>query len=265
MGEFRDYTNASDAVRENYKLARMNQTLSFVKDMHERFSTYDKKMHIWDILENLNDLVDASDPDTSLPNMYHAVQTAEAIREANLPDWMQLVGLLHDLGKIMYLKGDDKTGTGVKHQWAMVGDTFVVGCRLPNELIYSEYNTENPDMKHPIYSTELGIYEEGCGLANVVCSWGHDEYLYRILKHNRVKIPEEGYYMIRFHSLYTYHDKGAYSKLVSDKDKKMLPWLKLFNTYDLYSKSDKKYDMIEIKKYYMEIVNKYFETPHIWI
>ena len=30
--------------------------------------------------------------------------------------------------------------------------------------------------------TENGIYEAGCGLDNVLISWGHDEYLYMVLK-----------------------------------------------------------------------------------
>lgn len=33
------------------------------------------------------------------------LQTAEGIRKANHPDWLQLVGLLHDMGKIMFLWG----------------------------------------------------------------------------------------------------------------------------------------------------------------
>ena len=43
--------------------------------------------------------VDESDPDLDLPNIVHAFQTAERIREEH-PDkeWFQLVGLIHDLG-----------------------------------------------------------------------------------------------------------------------------------------------------------------------
>ena len=32
------------------------------------------------------------------------------------------------------------------------------------------------------YQTRLGVYEEGCGLENVDLSWGHDEYLYHVVK-----------------------------------------------------------------------------------
>ena len=30
------------------------------------------------------------------------------------------------------------------------------------------------------YNSKLGIYKEGCGIENVIMSWGHDEYLYHV-------------------------------------------------------------------------------------
>ena len=46
-------------------------------------------------------------------------------------------------------------------------------------------------------STKYGMYEPNCGLDKVYVSWGHDEYLYQVLKHNKSTLPEEGMYMIR--------------------------------------------------------------------
>lgn len=46
----------------------------------------------------------------SLPNLVHMLQTAEGIRKLGHPEWMQLVGLIHDMGKIMFLWGDDSIG-----------------------------------------------------------------------------------------------------------------------------------------------------------
>ncbi len=61
-------------------------------------------------LEMLNSLVDESDPDVDLPNIVHAFQTAERIR-ADYPEleWFQLVGLIHDLGKVSYSMSVKKT------------------------------------------------------------------------------------------------------------------------------------------------------------
>jgi ribonuclease Y len=53
-----------------------------------------------EILEDLNNITDVSDPDCSHPNLYHAIQTAEMIRKDGHPEWMQLIGLLHDIGKV---------------------------------------------------------------------------------------------------------------------------------------------------------------------
>jgi hypothetical protein len=77
---------------------------------------------------------------------------------------MQVTALLHDLGKNLYLWGCDEEGTGQNAQFALVGDTFVVGCRLPEGCVYPEFNSLNSDMSDPRYNTELGIYQEGCGL-----------------------------------------------------------------------------------------------------
>lgn len=61
------------------------------------------KMTIKDALIKLNDLYDESDPDTDLPNIVHAFQTAEKVREAHPDlDWFHLTGLIHDLGKVKY-------------------------------------------------------------------------------------------------------------------------------------------------------------------
>lgn len=60
----------------------------------------------------------------------------------------------------------------------VVGDTFVVGCEIPTDkIVYSDTFGDNPDLKHPTYSTKCGIYEPNCGLDKVMISWGHDEYL----------------------------------------------------------------------------------------
>ncbi len=264
---FRNYNNVSKSVYNNYLTARKNQTVEFVQKMQNKFSKFDTKMEIWDILEDLNSLVDVSDPDVAHPNLYHAIQTAESMRKDNLPDWMQLMGLLHDIGKIMYKKGNDDEGTGKKEQWAMVGDTFIVGCKLPNGIIFPEFNNENPDMQNEKYNTELGIYSEGCGLDNLMCSWGHDEYLYQILmsSKNPHTLPEEALYMARYHSLYAYHDKKEYFRFQSNKDKEMFDWLKKFNKYDLYSKCDDIYDIDMLKPYYINLINKYFTNSFLYI
>lgn len=59
------------------------------------------KSTVREALEKLNELVDESDPDVNIPNIVHAFQTAEKIRQ-DYPDadWFHLTGLVHDLGKV---------------------------------------------------------------------------------------------------------------------------------------------------------------------
>ncbi|NXH61524.1 MIOX oxygenase, partial [Rhabdornis inornatus] len=64
-------------------------------------------LEVMEALELLDQLVDESDPDVDFPNSFHAFQTAEGIRRAHPDkDWFHLVGLLHDLGKVLVLFGE---------------------------------------------------------------------------------------------------------------------------------------------------------------
>uniref|UniRef100_A0A8D0KWH7 Inositol oxygenase n=1 Tax=Strix occidentalis caurina TaxID=311401 RepID=A0A8D0KWH7_STROC len=127
-----------------------------------------RKMAVMEALGLLDALVDESDPDVDFPNSYHAFQTAEGIRREHPDkDWFHLVGLLHDLGKVLALFGEP--------QWAVVGDTFPVGCKVQKSVVFWDSTFhDNPDTGDPRYSTEFGMYQPRCGLDNVLMSWGHD-------------------------------------------------------------------------------------------
>jgi len=262
---FRNYDNVEEHIKETYLKMRTNQTYDFVKKMHEKYLKYFTPMKVLDVLEKLNNFVDISDPDINLPNIHHAFQTAEAIRKDGLPDWLQLVGLIHDLGKVLYIFGCDEDGTSLKEQWSLVGDTFVVGCKLPDTNIYPEFNQLNPDSKNPNYNTKYGIYNKNCGLSNVLVSFGHDEYLYQVLRQNKVTLPQEALYIIRFHSLYPHHKHNAYHHLLDMKDLEYFHWLKLFNKYDLYTKSENNlYNIDQLKSYYQNLINKYLNNDSLY-
>ncbi|XP_053572283.1 inositol oxygenase isoform X2 [Bombina bombina] len=216
-----------------------------------------RKMNLMEAISLLDNLVDESDPDVDFPNSYHAFQTAEGIRRVHPDkDWFQLVGLLHDVGKIMALANEP--------QWAVVGDTFPVGCKFQESIVFCDTFKGNPDTHHPVYSTKYGIYEPNCGLENVMMSWGHDEYMYRVLKYNKCTIPEEGLYMIRFHSCYPWHTGGDYQHLCNDKDRKMLPWVQEFNKFDLYTKTEDMPEVETLRPYYQSLIDKYCPGVLSW-
>lgn len=246
--EYRNYDDPQrDTVKEFYRLNHTYQTFDFVKEKRSDFLQFNRReMTVWEAFDFLNQLVDDSDPDTDLDQFQHLLQTSEAIRRDGHPDWMVLTGLMHDMGKVLCLFGEP--------QWAVVGDTFPVGCAYSDKIVYPEFFKANPDFDNPNYNTRLGIYEEGCGLRNVTMSWGHDEYIYQIMKDY---IPEEGLYMLRYHSFYAWHREGAYQHLIDDHDKKMLQWVQLFNPYDLYSKNPEPPDWNKLRSYYENLVDSY--------
>lgn len=266
--QFRNYDqgDVTAAVKEHYRKMRSRQTVDYVKRMKAKYLQFNKPMDLWASLEKLDALIDVSDPDLDLPNVQHLAQSAEAIRSDKRPDWMQLVGLIHDLGKIMYLWGSDEDGTSQDEQWGLVGDVFIVGCQLPDTCVYPEFNELNPDMQNPHYNTTLGIYDENCGIDNTLVAWGHDEYLYQVLSnHAANKIPLEGMIMVRYHSFYPWHTGESYTEITNETDDKYKEWIKDFNQYDLYSKSDVVFDLEDLKSHYLPIADKYLGTgPIFW-
>ncbi|PWT98702.1 MAG: inositol oxygenase [Bacteroidetes bacterium] len=246
--EFRNYDKpARDTVKEFYRLNHKYQTFDFVREKEKEFLQFNrKKLKVWEAMEFLNTLIDDSDPDIELDQLQHLLQTGEAIRADGHPDWFVLTGFIHDMGKVLCLFGEP--------QWAVVGDTFPVGCAHSDKIVYPEYFESNPDSTDERFNTKYGIYSHGCGLKNVHMSWGHDEYLYQITKDY---LPEPALYMIRYHSFYAQHREEAYDHLLDDHDRKMFDWVRKFNPYDLYSKSPTPPVVSELKPYYEDLIAKY--------
>ncbi|MEZ4772286.1 MAG: inositol oxygenase family protein [Bacteroidia bacterium] len=246
--DYRNYDDpARDTVKEFYRLNHTYQTYDFVMEKEKEFLKFDRReMSLWDAVEYLNTLVDDSDPDIDLDQTQHLLQTSEAIRKDGHPDWFVLTGFLHDLGKVLCLFGEP--------QWAVVGDTFPVGCAYSDKIVYPEFFVNNPDYTDERFNTKYGVYEPNCGLRNVHMSWGHDEYLYHIMKDY---LPEEALYMIRYHSFYAQHREGSYDHLVDSHDKEMFKWVQKFNPYDLYSKSPTPPNVKELRPYYEDLAAKY--------
>ncbi|HEY1501825.1 MAG TPA: inositol oxygenase family protein [Acidobacteriaceae bacterium] len=251
--DFRKY-EANTPIAEFYRLNHAGQTLEFVLGKEREYGALSRGTRgIWEAADYLNTLVDDSDPDTDLSQTEHLLQTSEAIRRDGHPRWMVLAGFIHDLGKVLCLYGEP--------QWAVVGDTFPVGCAWSDDIVFPEYFGLNPDSKVPEYQTANGIYEPHCGLSNVHMSWGHDEYIYRV---TRDYLPEPAQYMLRYHSFYPAHRHGAYRHLMSDHDVAMFEWVRKFNPYDLYSKGSAKPDVKELRPYYEDLVSEYFPEQIAW-
>jgi inositol oxygenase len=208
---------------------------------------------VWEAAEFLNNLVDDSDPDTDLSQLEHLLQTAEQIRHDGKPRWFILTGFVHDLGKILCLYGEP--------QWAVVGDTFPVGCAYADSIVFKDFFKDNPDSQDPRFQSRLGVYEEGAGLDTVNMSWGHDEYIYHVTKDY---LPDEALYMLRYHSFYPAHRERDYEYLMNAKDKALFDQVRAFSPYDLYTKSHAKPDVKELRPFYEELIAEFFPKQLNW-
>jgi inositol oxygenase len=220
-------------------------------------------MDVWEGLALLNSLreyeaalvgADGLDPD--MPLMEHALQTAEACRLA-FPqhEWAGVVGLIHGLGKLLA-----HVNFGAEPQWAVCGESFPVGCRFHPAVIHSQYFQANPDRRRRAFAGPTGMYQPGCGLANVCMSWSAAEYLYMILAHNRTALPPEALFLIRYQKFKALLRSGKpYGELLSAFDRSMLPMLERFQQLAAYRRADipNRLEGQDLRDHYDALLRKY--------
>ena len=173
--------------------------------------------------------------------------------------WLILIGLIHDLGKVLVLPE-----FGALPEYFSVGDIYPLGCKFQESNIFYEkkYHELSEDFSNPEYNSLNGIYKENCGFDNIEMTFSHDYYLYEVLSRSHTNLPLEALYIIRYHSFYAWHtprnEIRSYTNLASENDWKNLPLLKLFQTADLYSKTDVLPDIKNLEPYYNNLFYKYF-------
>ena len=145
-----------------YKEMHENQTIELVKEKKRKYGQLDqRRMTIQKALSLMDEFIDPSDPDLDVENSVHAYQTAERVRK-KYPEnkEFQIIGLIHDVGKVLFSFGEPS--------WLVVGDTYVLGCKFPESIVY--YDTLKKHFDYLKYDKN-GIYEEGCGLDKLVLSY----------------------------------------------------------------------------------------------
>ncbi len=304
MNKYRNYCNKNSKIENTYKKMLENQNIKYVKNMKKIYlSNINRKYNIWYLINKLDEIIDESDPDSELPQIFHAYQTAESIKKRyflnnSIENNISIKSLFSDnewnnLPEKYKEKFDNTISDFYKNiidwdwfpligfihdlgkimlldefgslpQWSVVGDTFPVGSLLSSNFVFY-------DKEYHLSNEDLNnnIYQNYIGFDNVIFSWGHDEYLASILEANKTNFPKEAIYIIRYHSFYSWHTPRngyrGYHILANDYDWYMLPLLKIFQKSDLYSKNNNTCNISNIKKMYNPLIKKYLNSEELSI
>lgn len=239
----RSYIEARESIHHFYVTQHTQLTFDKCISLNNQFDESKKKYYtVSDLMCMADTIYDESDPDTSLSQTVHAYQSANKALENNEPLWMIASLLIHDLGKCIHKL------CGIPMHF-LVGDTYPLDVPPQREsIVFGESVLDLTDRGK----------RKGCGLMSLTFT-GHDEMLWKALLQTEHTLPQQALYCIRFHSFYPYFDQGAYSEYTNDYDTHMLPILKKFNNYDLYSK-DNQIITDAIRTDINNIVNMYL--PH---
>jgi len=297
---FRTYSQ-DDAIARTYKKMQKKQTrvmIDLLEDIYTQpggFKGHEIRKKLMDVFGLLDSVIDESDPDTDLPQIYHAYQTAESLRkwvdENNQLKSIVIKDLFsaHEWDSLkpkyqkLYNTTLDKLFPKIKdwswlpligfihdlgkvlatEEWGslpqefVVGDTFPVNEPFATANVYADnrFFAKNPDLTHK------SNYEKHCGFDNLKMSFGHDTYCYSVMKNNRNHFPPEALYIIHYHSFYPWHSPKAgergYTRVANRNDWLMLPLLKLFQKSDLYSKAAEVPDIKKLEPYYEGLIRKF--------
>jgi inositol oxygenase len=285
-------------IRQTYTDIYSYQNLKVVQQLKDKYKPGNHgSFSIRNILEKFSSVIDDSDPDTDHCQDVHAYQSAERLRHMyfqddkfvnpkikdvftkDIPkeidsikdltfedvypnmDWstLSLVGLIHDMGKVLTLSKWESLD-----QFLVVGDSFPVGIKLDPGVVLYQHGQDYLDAK--LYPRKFGIYQAHIGLDNLTFSFSHDNYLFDVLS-NSCKLPSEALYMIRYHSFYPWVspiNKRCYTYLASKDDWYRLPLLKMFQKADLYSKDEDIPNIHQLKSYYYDLIDKYIPGKLKW-
>jgi hypothetical protein len=151
------------------------------------------------------------------------------------------------------------------YDWTIASSSRVVGCKAPDGAIYSEFRCLNDDETDRRYNSPLGMYQGRCGLEKAILTWTGPEYMYHMLNHNGVDVPEEGLAILRLFSLRDWHTKREYGILANENDEDVQTFVADFDELrrdarkQLHHESDLSDEDCDVlwNTHYSHIVSKY--------
>ena len=236
-----------------YRRHNRDQTLERARALRQRYGARVLgRASVRERFEALAGIRDASDSSLEgMSQLGHALQTADAMRRDGLgEDWIVL-GLVHDLGKILLRDG-------LAPEF-VVGDIHPLGCAFSPRIRHAELLEQNPDSREPAYRSRCGIYDEACGLEQVEFCFGHDQYLYDVLRDH---VPHAIAWTIRHHSFQSV--AAEYPHLFDARDVELrASHMQVFARYDLYTKDRHDASTAHLDEY-RELLDRWFPEPLDW-
>lgn len=210
-------TTDTPQLRRHYWMQWQTQSVAYVSAMKERYLRFDHKhMTLKDALD-CGESISADPWSTQSENngtptrvslRTLCFQTAEWFRDMGHPDWVQLLALVYGLGRVATtfdVKGSD-FDKSVTYDWTICSRSRVLGCPVPTQAQFGELQCLSPDFDNAAHNSKgTGLYERHGGLDNCLLSWTGPEYMYHMLRHNQVELPNVAFKMLRLSSLSDWH------------------------------------------------------------
>ena len=94
--------------------------------------------------------------------------------------------------------------------WTIASCSRIVGCVAPRSASFRHLDKEIMGAIYPLL----------CRLKQVIMVWTGPEYMYHMLQHNHIQIPEDGLAMLRFFTLDEWHAAhNGYPQLTNQDDR----------------------------------------------
>lgn len=220
------WTTDTPRLRQHYRSMYSLQTVDYVTKMREHYTSFNlRESTIWNALELVKGhaasplsqaLGTEPAPLSSLRSKCFRI--AELLRHCGHPDWIQLVGLVYHLGSAVKSVEETRMEDDSDQEafdWTIACETRVVGSLVPVDSSFIRYQGDDTAMSK---AASLDMYAPQCGLDQVLLCWTGPEYMYHLLRHNHVMIPEEGLQVLRLAALQDWHTGGHYGWLANDQD-----------------------------------------------
>lgn len=149
-------------------------------------------------------------------------------------------------------------------EWLLETSTWVIGAPIPETVGFPELRDLNSDH---CGANKMSNSDDvtASGMDSATLPWTPDEYLFRVLTHNKASLPVEALQTVRFWSLKTWYVHDSYDELCAPQDADTKDWLQSLEPYATVSDTAMKHvDVDALMPYYLGLADKYLPPVLQW-